>query len=82
MTCYIFIVLNRDMVRGGRSGRGSTSSGAPSTYIGRGSTPIGSASRPVASPVPSHSTVEVESHHPAAEEVAQPVGHQPCWISR
>ncbi|MQM13904.1 hypothetical protein Taro_046835 [Colocasia esculenta] len=32
------------MVRGGRSGRGSTSSSAPSTSVGRGSTPIGSAS--------------------------------------
>ncbi|MQM19386.1 hypothetical protein Taro_052389 [Colocasia esculenta] len=29
------------MVRGGRSGRGSTSSSAPSTSAGRGSTPIG-----------------------------------------
>ncbi|MQM16635.1 hypothetical protein Taro_049594, partial [Colocasia esculenta] len=38
-----------------------------------------SASRPVASPVPSHSAVEVESHHPAAEEVAQPARCQPCW---
>ncbi|MQL82958.1 hypothetical protein Taro_015447 [Colocasia esculenta] len=33
------------MVRGGRSGRGSASSGAPSTFVGRGSTPIGSTSR-------------------------------------
>ncbi|MQL96245.1 hypothetical protein Taro_028913, partial [Colocasia esculenta] len=37
MTCYIFILLNRDMVRGGQSGRVSTS-------IGRGSTRIGFAS--------------------------------------
>ncbi|MQL77024.1 hypothetical protein Taro_009433, partial [Colocasia esculenta] len=40
-----------------------------------------SASRPVASPFPSHSPPEVESHLPAAEEVAQLAGHQPCWIS-
>ncbi|MQL80311.1 hypothetical protein Taro_012749 [Colocasia esculenta] len=26
--------------------------------------------------------MEVESHHPVAEEVAQPAGCQPCWISR
>ncbi|MQL79004.1 hypothetical protein Taro_011438 [Colocasia esculenta] len=44
MTCYIFIFLNRDMVRGGHSGRVSTS-------IGRGSTRIGSAS-PSTSVVP------------------------------
>ncbi|MQL97986.1 hypothetical protein Taro_030687 [Colocasia esculenta] len=75
------------MVCGGRSGRGSISSGAPSTSVGRGSMPIGSASpttpvvvatgsasRLVASPIPSHSAVVVESHHPAAEEVAQPAG--------
>ncbi|MQL74555.1 hypothetical protein Taro_006927, partial [Colocasia esculenta] len=65
------------MVRGGRSGRGSTSSGAPSTSVGRGFTPIGSAS-PTTSVVP---TIEVESHHPAAEKVAQPARRQPCWIS-
>ncbi|MQL95520.1 hypothetical protein Taro_028189 [Colocasia esculenta] len=66
------------MVRGGRSGRGSTSSGAPSTSVDRGSTPIGSASWPTTPVVPA---TEVESHHPAAEEVAQPAGRQPCWIS-
>ncbi|MQL99920.1 hypothetical protein Taro_032651 [Colocasia esculenta] len=66
------------MMRGGRSGRGSTSSGAPSTSIGRGSTPIGSTSRPTTPVVPA---TEVERHHPAAEEVSQPDRHQPCWIS-
>ncbi|MQM17184.1 hypothetical protein Taro_050153 [Colocasia esculenta] len=115
------------MVRGGRSGRGSTSSGAPFTYIGLGvrlpadyagcpddrvrlpdyagcpgdrvrlpdytdcpddSVRLpdyvgcpGSASHPVASPVPSHSAIEVESHLLAVEEVSQPAGRQPCWIS-
>ncbi|MQM16252.1 hypothetical protein Taro_049206 [Colocasia esculenta] len=66
------------MVCGGCSGRGSTSSGAPSTSIGRGSTPIGFTSPTTTLVVPA---TDVESHHPAAEEVAQPAGCQPCWIS-
>ncbi|MQM07597.1 hypothetical protein Taro_040438 [Colocasia esculenta] len=93
------------MVRGGRSGRGSTSSGAPSISVGRGSMPVGStsrlttlvvlatgsASRPTtlvvltirsASPTtPVVPVTEVENHHPAAEEVAQPARRQSCWIS-
>ncbi|MQM22553.1 hypothetical protein Taro_055606 [Colocasia esculenta] len=101
MTCYIFIFLNRDMVREGRSGRVSTSVGrvvrlpvhagsaSPSTPVIRvtgsasPSTPvipaIGSASCIVASPFPSQSPTEVESHHPAAdEEGPQLPGGQPC----
>ncbi|MQM12556.1 hypothetical protein Taro_045475 [Colocasia esculenta] len=48
MTCYIFNFLNRDMVRGRRSGRVSTS-------IGRGSTRIGTTS-PSTPVVPSTGT--------------------------
>ncbi|MQL86534.1 hypothetical protein Taro_019063 [Colocasia esculenta] len=74
MTCYIFIYLNRDMVRGGRSRR-------VSTYIGRGSaspSTTGTAS-PSTSVVP---TTEVQSQHPAADEKGpQLPGRQPCWIS-
>ncbi|MQL84720.1 hypothetical protein Taro_017234 [Colocasia esculenta] len=93
MTCYIFIYLNRDMVRGGRSRRVSTSVGrgsaSPSTpWTASPSTPIvpttGTASptTPVAPPFPSSSPPEVESQHPVADdEGPQLPGRQPCWIS-
>ncbi|MQM17069.1 hypothetical protein Taro_050037 [Colocasia esculenta] len=81
MTCYIFIVLNRDMVRGGRSGRGSTSSGSTSPTM-----PIIPVTGPASPTTPVVLeivyfifTIEVESHHnPTTEEVAQPAGRQPC----
>ncbi|MQM04377.1 hypothetical protein Taro_037182 [Colocasia esculenta] len=93
MTCYIFIYLNRDMVRGGRSRTVSTSVGrgsaSPSTTgTASPSTPVvpttGTASPTtrVAPPFPSSSPPEVESQHPAAdEEGPQLPGRQPCWIS-
>ncbi|MQM16411.1 hypothetical protein Taro_049368 [Colocasia esculenta] len=70
--------------------RGSASPSTPvipSTWISSPSTPgvqtIGSAYCPVASPFPSQSPTEVESHHPAAdEEGPQLPGRHPCWISR
>ncbi|MQM15158.1 hypothetical protein Taro_048098 [Colocasia esculenta] len=78
------------MVRGGQSGRVSTSVGRGSTRIGTASPstpvvpPTGTASPtpPVASPFPSQSPPEVESHHITAdEEGPQLPGRQPCWIS-
>ncbi|MQL82530.1 hypothetical protein Taro_015010 [Colocasia esculenta] len=57
----------------------STGTASPSTS---GIRTTGSASCPEASPFPSQSPIEVESHHPAAdEEGPQLPGHQPCWIS-
>ncbi|MQL88735.1 hypothetical protein Taro_021300 [Colocasia esculenta] len=91
MTCYIFIYLNRDMVRGGQSGRVSTSVGRGSASLSTPgtaspSTPAtGTASptTPVVPPFPSSSPPEVESQHPAADdEGPQLPGRQPCWISR
>ncbi|MQM10813.1 hypothetical protein Taro_043712 [Colocasia esculenta] len=93
MTCYISIYLNRDMVRGGRSrrvstsvGRGSASSSATGTASP--STPVilatwtATPTTRVAPPFPSSSPPEVESQHPAAnEEGPQQPGRQPCWIS-
>ncbi|MQL83574.1 hypothetical protein Taro_016066 [Colocasia esculenta] len=58
----------------------ATRSASPTTPVVP-ATDIWSASRPVASPVPSHSAAEVERHHPAAKEVAQPARRQLCWIS-
>ncbi|MQM02360.1 hypothetical protein Taro_035128 [Colocasia esculenta] len=93
MTCHIFIYLNRDMVRGGRSRRVSTfvgrGSASPSTtWTASPSTPVvpatGTASptTPVAPPFPSSSPPEVESQHPAADdEGPQLPRRQPCWIS-
>ncbi|MQM03207.1 hypothetical protein Taro_035985 [Colocasia esculenta] len=80
MTCYIFIYLNRDMVRGGRSGRVFTSAGRGSASS---STPgTASPTTPVAPPFPSSSPPEVERQHPAADdEGPQLPGRQPCWIS-
>ncbi|MQL93078.1 hypothetical protein Taro_025710 [Colocasia esculenta] len=96
MTCYIFIYLNRDMVRGGRSrtvstsvGRGSASpstkgTASPSTPVVP-ATSIRTASPStmrVVPPFPSSSPPEVENQHPAAdEEGPQLSGRQPCWIS-
>ncbi|MQM21355.1 hypothetical protein Taro_054395 [Colocasia esculenta] len=92
------------MVRGGRSGRGSISSGAPSTSVGRGvrlpdytgcpndrvrlpdyaSCPgdgVRITPSSVTYPISFSSWyMQVESHNPAAEEVAKPAGCQPCWI--
>ncbi|MQM03818.1 hypothetical protein Taro_036609, partial [Colocasia esculenta] len=91
MTCYIFIYLNKDMVRGGRSGRVSTSGGrgsASSSTPGNASpstpaTGTASPTTPVAPPFPFSSPPEVESQHPAADdEGPQLPGWQPCWISR
>ncbi|MQL76977.1 hypothetical protein Taro_009371 [Colocasia esculenta] len=90
MTCYILIYLNRDMVRGGRSGRVSTSAGRGSTSssmpgIASPSTPAtrtASPTTPVAPPFPSSSPLEVESQHLAVDdEGPQLPGRQPCWIS-
>ncbi|MQM08407.1 hypothetical protein Taro_041257 [Colocasia esculenta] len=90
MTCYIFIYLNRDMVREGRSGRVSTSVGresaSPSTPgTASPSMPATGTASPttlVAPPFPSSSPPEVESQHPAADdEGLQLPGWQPCWIS-
>ncbi|MQM13530.1 hypothetical protein Taro_046454 [Colocasia esculenta] len=60
----------------------------PTTGTASPSTPVipatGTASPalPIASPFPSQSPPEVESHHPAAdEEGPQLPGRQPCWIS-
>ncbi|MQL96648.1 hypothetical protein Taro_029326 [Colocasia esculenta] len=57
----------------------ATGSASPSTLVVPAT---GFASCPVASPFPSQSPTEVESHHPAAdEEGPQRPGRQPCWIS-
>ncbi|MQM07007.1 hypothetical protein Taro_039840 [Colocasia esculenta] len=57
----------------------ATGTASPSTPSVRAT---GSASCPVASPFPSQSPTEVESHHPAAdEEGPQLPRRQPCWIS-
>ncbi|MQM02870.1 hypothetical protein Taro_035641 [Colocasia esculenta] len=94
MTCYIFIYLNRDMVRGGRSrtvftsiGRGSaspstTETASPSTPVVLVTGTASSSTTRVAPSFPSSSPPEVESQHPAAdEEGPQLPGRQPCWIS-
>ncbi|MQL85313.1 hypothetical protein Taro_017830 [Colocasia esculenta] len=92
MTCYIFIYLNRDMVRGGRSRTVSTSVGrgsaTPSTTGSASPSMSTSPSAPVvpvtgtASPsTPVVHATEVESQHPVAEEGPQLPGRQPCWIS-
>ncbi|MQL75988.1 hypothetical protein Taro_008379 [Colocasia esculenta] len=79
MTCYIFICLNKDMVRGGRSRRVSTSVGrgsaSPSmTGTASPSMPVvpatGTASptTPVAPHFPSSLPPEVKSQHPTVDE--------------
>ncbi|MQM12834.1 hypothetical protein Taro_045755 [Colocasia esculenta] len=93
MTCYIFIYLNRDMVRGGRSrtvsmsvGRGSatpstTGTASPSTSVVHATGTASPPSTRAVPPFPSSSPPEVESQHPVAEEGPQLPGRQSCWIS-
>ncbi|MQL90925.1 hypothetical protein Taro_023541 [Colocasia esculenta] len=89
MICYIFIYLNRDMVRGGRSqtvstsvGRGSaspstTGTASPSTSI-LPSTGTACPTTRVAPPFPSSSPLEVESQHPAADEEGPQLPGRSC----
>ncbi|MQL92735.1 hypothetical protein Taro_025369 [Colocasia esculenta] len=90
MTCYIFIYLNRDRVRGGQSrtvstsvGRGSaspstTGTASPSTPVIPATGTTSPLTTRVAPPFPSSSPPEVESQHPAAdEEGPQLPGWQP-----
>ncbi|MQL73996.1 hypothetical protein Taro_006350 [Colocasia esculenta] len=84
MTCYIFIYLNRDMVRGGRSRRVSTSVGrgpaSPST-LGLPPRPRRSSRRQGQPPQTMQVAPPFPSSSPPDEEGPHLPRRQPCWIS-